>query len=89
MSRRGDRLSVVLFSLTAFFLVLALLGSQLGNRSHGAAPHALLVRRIYRTTVLERVIGASAGGAANTTSVSQSAAVSGGYSPAPVATRTS
>jgi hypothetical protein len=74
-----DRITVALFSLAAFLLVLALLGSQLGSAHGGPARRVqVVVRRIYRTTVLERVLPAGAGPAAGTT-VTQS-----GSSPLPV-----
>jgi hypothetical protein len=70
-----DRVSVLLFSLAAFLLVLALLGTQLApTLSGGTRGRALLVRRIYRTTVIERVI---AGGAAGGASVSRSVSGAG------------
>lgn len=91
MSRKGDRVSVALFSLAAFLVVLALLGSQLGQGAQRPPAHAaVLVRKIYRTTVLERVIGARAKPGASQTSVSQSTAGTAGYTePSPLATRTS
>jgi len=84
MTKRGDRLSVMLFSLAAFLTVLALLGSQLSAKQ-GGSPHATaVVRKIYETTVVEQVIGARPGPSG--TSVSQSAS----STPLPVvATRTS
>jgi hypothetical protein len=68
---------VALVSLTAFLLVLALLGTQLGHAAGGHAPHrALLLRRIYRTTVVERILPAGSG-PRDGTSVSQSSSTSG------------
>ena len=87
MSKRGDRLSVTLFSLAAFLCVLALLGSQLSHAARSARPATALVRKIYKTTVLERVIGARPGPSG--TSVSQTASASGSYAALPLATRTS
>ncbi len=91
MSRRGDRVSVALFSLTAFLLVLALLGSQLEKSAPRPPAHAaVLVRKIYRTTVMERVIGASARPGSSQTSVSSSAGpTTGTVGVSPIATRTS
>ena len=91
MSRHGDRVSVALFSLTAFLLVLALLGSQLDQGSAGPpARAAVLVRKIYRTTVMERVIGANSRPGSNQTSVSSSAGpTTGTVALSPIATRTS
>lgn len=68
-----DRISVFLFTLGAFLVVLALLAWQL--RASAATParhHVVLVRRIYETTVIETIRGSGSG-----TSVSQSVASSG------------
>ena len=89
MSRRSDRVSVALFSLTAFLLVLALLGSQLHQVSRPPAHAAVLVRKIYRTTVMERVIGASAGPASQTSVSSSAGPTTGSVAVSPIATRTS
>jgi hypothetical protein len=78
-----DRVTVALLSLTAFLLVLALLGTQLGRAgSSRVHSRALLVRRVYRTTVIERVLPAAFGGAAGGSSVTQS--VSGSSTGAPM-----
>jgi hypothetical protein len=67
--------TVVLFSLATFLVVLALLATQLaGATSYQAAHPVLLVRKIYRTTVIETVTGATGHGG---TSVSQSVSSSG------------
>ncbi len=86
-----DRLSVGLFSLAAFLLVLALLGTQLGGAAVGRpARRAVLVRRIYRTTVVETVPPSARGGASGGTSVTQSASSTSEPLPAaPVLTRVS
>jgi hypothetical protein len=86
MSKRGDRLSVMLFSLAAFLCVLALLGTQLSHGARATQARVEVLRKIYRTTVLERVIGARPGPSG--TSVSQTVAGSSGSTPL-VATRTS
>lgn len=94
-SRGGpDRVTVALFALSAFLLVLALLGTQLSHAvsTHAERPTAVLIRRIYRTTVIERVLPAGPGGSGSasvTQSVSGSA--SGSLAPAatPITTRTS
>ena len=86
-ARRGpDRMAVALFSLTAFLLVLALLGTQLSRASSARAPHRVpvVLRRIYETTVVERVLPAGVGRAGGT-SVSQSVSGSSSGSLAPVA----
>jgi hypothetical protein len=70
-----DRLTVALFSLATFLVVLALLAGQVrGAASHGASRSVLVVRKIYRTTVVETLNGGS--GPAGT-SVSQSVSSSG------------
>jgi len=90
MSRRSDRVSVALFSVTAFLLVLALLGSQLDLGARSTPAHAaVLVRKIYRTTVMERVIGASAGPASQTSVSSSAGPTTGSVAVSPIATRTS
>jgi hypothetical protein len=87
-----DRVTVALFSLAAFLLVLALLGTQLSRAgsTHAAARTSVLVRRVYRTTVVERVLPAGSGGSGGT-SISQSASGSSAAPPLPAApvTRTS
>ena len=67
-----DRATVGLLSLAGFLLVLALLAWQLAARSPAASPRPVLVRRVYRTTVDERVIGAARPGSSSSTSVSRS-----------------
>ena len=67
-----DRLSVILFSLAAVLVVLTLLAHQLNAGPTTAARRAVLVRRIYRTTIVESVPGPGSG-----TSVSQSVSSSG------------
>ena len=85
-----DRTSLALFSLTAFLLVLALLGTQLQvPRPAAAAPRPVIVRRVYITTVVEKVpAGVSAPPPRST--VTQSATPAPASAPAPaVVTRTS
>jgi hypothetical protein len=91
--RRGssgpDRLTVVLFSLAAFLAVLALLAGQLraASANSGARP-VLVLRKVYRTTVVETIAGGSrAGGTSVTQSVSSSG--SGATTLAAPTTRTS
>lgn len=73
-----DRVSVILFSLAAVLTVLALLARQLNAASSLPAPQRqIVVHRVYRTTVVEKVPGPGRG-----TSVSQSVSSSGSaYSP--------
>jgi hypothetical protein len=85
--RRGgpDRVAVALFSLAAFLLILALLGTQLSRApsAKASARRAVLLRRVYETTVVERVLPAGVGGAGRS-SVTQS--VSGSRSGLPLST---
>ena len=68
----ADRLSVILFSIAAFLLVLALLAWQLkAPPARLAARPVVVMKRIYTTTVVETVPGR--GG----TSMSQSVSSSG------------
>jgi hypothetical protein len=91
-----DRPTVALFSLTAFLLTLAFLGSRLQGagsfRAADAHPRAVLVRRVYLTNVVEQAPagagGATSGGATVSQSVSGSALPYPAAAPAPV-TRTS
>ena len=60
--RSPDGVTTGLLALSAFLLVLALLGSQLTSaRSTPAPRRPVVVRRIYRTTVLEKVLPAGSG----------------------------
>ncbi|HLM85771.1 MAG TPA: hypothetical protein VK272_06250 [Solirubrobacteraceae bacterium] len=84
-----DRVTIAGFSLAAFLLVLALLGMQLGHASSThTRPRAVLLRRIYQTTVIERV-PATAKGATAGTSVTQSVSGASALAPATPVTRTS
>ena len=92
--RRGSQLAsdwptIVMFSVAAFLATLAFLETQLQGqppkRTAGARPREVLVRRVYRTTVIERVLASRAGGPTGQTS---SQTVSGSpsiVSPAPTA----
>jgi len=88
-----DRPTIALFSLAGFLVVLALLASQfaVGGKATSVRPREVLVRRVYQTTVVERVPhSATAGSSAGSPTVTQS--VSGSTSiPAAAAavTRTS
>jgi hypothetical protein len=73
----SDRVAVALFSLSAFLLVLTLLGTQLvpAHSIPSTASKPVLIRRVYRTTVVERIVPASSrgrGGSSVTQSVSGS-----------------
>jgi hypothetical protein len=78
--RRGgaDRLSVALFSLAAFLVVLTLLAGQLRLAGGSRAGHMIVVRKVYVTRVVETVVGVRGGG----TSVSRSQSTSGSASSA-------
>jgi hypothetical protein len=70
----ADRVNVALFSLAAFLTVFAMLGAQLTHQGPRAKAASVLVRRIYRTTVIERVMPAGTPGKGSVTqSVSGSA----------------
>jgi hypothetical protein len=69
--RAPDRLTVMLFAIAAFLAVLAVLTAQL--RTAPTRPRVIVVRRVYRTTVVETVLGQRSGG----TSVSRSTSSSG------------
>lgn len=70
----ADRLTVALFSLASFLVVLALLAGQFRLTAPGASQkRVIIVRKVYETRVVETVIGARGGG----TSVSQSQSSSG------------
>ena len=84
-----DRLSVALFSVTAFLLVLALLGTQLkAPRPAAAAPRPVIVRRVYVTTVVDK-IPAGVRAPATRRTVTRTAAPAPAPAPAPVVTRAS
>jgi hypothetical protein len=78
--RRGgsgpDRITVALLALAGFLAVLALLAWQLSSSAAilGARP-AIVLRRVYETTVIETIPGAGSGGGRS--SVTQSVSSSG------------
>lgn len=80
-----DRLTVVLFTVATFLAVFAILAHQLpafGRTDHRASP---VLRKIYRTTVVETIVGSG-----GPTSVSRSVSgSSSGPAPAAPATRVS
>src|SRR5579884_4220652 len=82
-----DRITVIMLTLAAVLIVLTLLARELSvGSSAGPWRREIVVRKIYRTTVVETVPGPGAG-----TSVSQSVSSSGSAVVAPPAptTRTS
>ncbi len=87
-----DRPTIALFSLAGFLLVLALLGSRLGVVGHAASarPREVLVRRVYQTTVVERVPrSVTAGSSTGSSTVTQSVSGSTSIPAAAPVTRTS
>lgn len=87
-SSSPDRLTVVLWALAAFLVVLALLAAQLQSTSaHAPTRRTVVIRRIYRTQVIETIVGSSGGNSSVTQSVSSSGSPSVA-GPAPT-TRTS
>ncbi len=72
-----DRLTVFLLSLSAVLVVMAVLAVQLRASSTPTSSRRVIVlRRVYRTTVVETIAGQGSG-----TSVSQSVSSSGGGYP--------
>jgi hypothetical protein len=97
-ARHGiDRISVALLSLTAFLVILALLGSQLRPSAPAPAaplPRQVIVRREYLTTVVTRIVpdGAPAPAARAVTRTVSRPTVTTAPAPAataPLTTRTS
>lgn len=74
-------MSVMLFSVAAFLVVLAVLISE--RHTVPTQRNVVVIRRVYRTTIIETVVGQRGGG----TSVSRSTASSGSV-PTPVAAPT-
>ncbi len=75
----ADRLTVTLVTIAAFLSVLALLGREVRDAPrHVSAHRVVLIRRVYRTTVRETIVGgqATAAGPAVTQSVSSSGSAS-------------
>lgn len=87
-----DRLTVAFVTLAAFLALLAILAGQLRSTTalHSARA-AIVLRRVYQTTVMETIAAPSASGAGGGTSVTQSVSSSGSaYTPATApTTRTS
>ena len=82
-----DRMSVVLFTLAGFLVVLSLLAWQLGAGKSTHLRPVTTLRRIYETRVITTIVGGSGRGGS---SVSQSTSSGGSYSAAaPATTRSS
>lgn len=78
---------MIMLSLAAFLVLLALLASQLGSGASAAPTRRLVVvRRVYRTTVVETIRGGSGG---NSVSQSVSSSGSGAVPVAPLITSSS
>ncbi len=78
-------MTVVLLTLAAFLVVLALLARQANVAASPHRPKLAVVRRVYQTTVVETVIGGRGG-----SSVSQSSSsTASSYGAALPTTRTS
>ena len=93
MSERGrtrgpDRVTLGLITLACFFAVLALLGAQLATPAARKPPRTALVRKIYRTTIDETIVGSRSRGPSSSTSESRTLGAASAE-PAPVGTRTS
>jgi hypothetical protein len=85
-----DRLTVVLLSIAAFLMVLALLAGQLRSSGTPLAHHTVIVlRRVHESRIVETDRGSSAADAGGT-SVTQSVSSSGSAAaPAAPTTRSS
>jgi hypothetical protein len=82
-----DRLTVALFTVASFLVVLALLSQKLPATGHASPVPVHVLRKVYRTTIVETFVGASGPTGA---SVSQTVSSSGsGYTAAAATTRTS
>jgi hypothetical protein len=89
--RRGpDRVTIALLTLAAFLVVLAVLAGRL-RAAPTAAPvrHVVVLRRIYRTTVIDDNRAGAAGSSSMSVSTSGAGAPSAGAAAAAPATRTS
>jgi len=86
-----DRVSVILMSLAAFLVVLALLAWQLRSpaATRSAARPGLVIRRVYETTVVETIRGGGSSGSGSSVSQSVSSSGSASLPAAPVVTRSS
>ncbi len=87
-TRGPDGATLGLLTIACFLAVLALLGTQISAPAARKPPRTALVRRVYRTTIDETVIGDGARSPSSSTSESRSLGPSSAE-PAPVGTRTS
>lgn len=81
-----DWVTVALLSVSAFLVVLTLLSRQLPAIGASGTRSVQVLRKIYRTTVVETIAG---GSGRSGTSVSQSVSNSAASTPTAPATRTS
>lgn len=92
MAAGTDRLTVVLAGLCGFLLLFAALAMQLPAAPATPQRHVLVLRRVYRTTVIETLrdrAGASSSATQVSSPVTQSVSSSGGSVAAAPTTRTS
>ena len=82
----SDRLAVALFTIAAFLVVLAaLLARQMPAANYGGSHPVSVLRKIYRTTVVETIAGGS-GPAGTSVTRSSSSSSSGSSAMAAVST---
>ena len=73
-----DRVTVALLAASAFLAVLALLAGQLSwSAADAGARRAILVRRVYQTTVIESVRGSGSRTVGNSVTQSAPSPISG------------
>ena len=85
-----DRVAVALLALAGFLAVLALLAWQISSSaSNLGTRRAMVLRRVYETTVIETIPGSGAGGGGSSVTQSVSSSGSSYTSVAAPTTRTS
>jgi len=73
-NRGPDRLTVALLALASLLLVVALLAGGLGRGRSATVPaRPTIMRRIYQTTVVERVLPAAGAASSSAPAVTQTA----------------
>jgi hypothetical protein len=91
--RRGsgpDRLTVALLAVAGFLIVLALLAWQMSWSAPNAGGRpAIVLRRVYQTTVIETIRGSGSGAGGSSVTQSVSSSGSSSTSSAVPTTRTS
>jgi hypothetical protein len=68
----SDRQAVALFGIAGFLVVLARLARQMPAANYGGSDPVSVLREIYRTTVVETIIGGSGPAGASVTRSSSS-----------------